>query len=100
MPRIIGRDERVTPRSGAEDIVAAIAESTRASLAAVNASLGEIAAVACSAPGPLQEQRLDHRNDYEEPKKEDRREEEGERQELFRARPHPPPPFASVTTPR
>ena len=56
MPRIIGRDERVTPRSGAEDIVAAIAESTRASLAAVNASLGEIAAVACSAPGPL-----DHR---------------------------------------
>src|SRR5438094_9315354 len=56
MPRIIGRDERVTPRSGAEDIVAAIAESTRASLAAVDASPGEIAAVACSAPGPL-----DHR---------------------------------------
>jgi glucokinase len=56
MPRIIGRDERVTPRSGADDIVAAIADSTRASLAAVNASLRDIAAVACSAPGPL-----DHR---------------------------------------
>ena len=57
MPRIIGRDERVTPRSGADDIVAAIADSTRASLATVNASLREISAVACSAPGPL-----DHRN--------------------------------------
>src|SRR5207237_333000 len=56
MPRIIGRDERVTPRSGAEDSVAAIEGATRAPPAAVNASLGEIAAVACSAPGPL-----DHR---------------------------------------
>src|SRR5205807_1562089 len=52
MPRIIGRDERVTPRSGAEDIVAAIAESTRASLAAVNASLGEIAHFPDALEGP------------------------------------------------
>jgi glucokinase len=57
VPRIIGRDERVTPRSGADDIVRAIAESTRTSLAAVGASLHEVAAVACSAPGPL-----DHRS--------------------------------------
>ena len=56
IPRIIGRDERATPRSGPDDVVAAIAESCRASRAAVNAPVRDIAAVACSAPGPL-----DHR---------------------------------------
>src|SRR5438477_9311833 len=56
IPRITGRDERTTPRSGPDDVVAAIAESCHASLAAVSASLRDIAGVACSAPGPL-----DHR---------------------------------------
>ena len=51
-----GRDERRTPQSGADDVIAAMAESARAALAAAGATAADLEAVGCSAPGPL-----DHR---------------------------------------
>ena len=52
----IGRDECRTPQSGADDVIAAMAESARAALAAAGATAADLEAVGCSAPGPL-----DHR---------------------------------------
>ena len=43
----------MTPRTGADDVVRAIAESARTALATVNASARELSGVGCSAPGPL-----------------------------------------------
>lgn len=54
--RFTGRDERRTPQTGAGDVIAAMAESARAALAAAGAAAGDLEAVGCSAPGPL-----DHR---------------------------------------
>jgi glucokinase len=53
VPRILARDERPTPGSGAPDVIAAIAESSRAALASLGTSPRELAGAACSAPGPL-----------------------------------------------
>lgn len=53
MPRVLGRDTRDTPRSGADAIVAGIAFSARAALADAGARLDEVRLGACSAPGPL-----------------------------------------------
>ena len=52
----MARDERQTPRSGADDVIDALGDSARAALAVLNASARELAGVGCSAPGPL-----DHR---------------------------------------
>jgi len=54
--RFIGRDERRTPQSGADDVIVAMAESARAALAEAGATAADLEAVGCSAPGPL-----DHR---------------------------------------
>ncbi|HEY7624904.1 MAG TPA: ROK family protein, partial [Candidatus Limnocylindria bacterium] len=52
-PRILSRDERPTPRTGAADVIAAIAESSRAALSKTGTPARDLAAAACSAPGPL-----------------------------------------------
>lgn len=54
--RFLGRDERRTPQSGAGDVIAAMAVSAGVALAAAGAAAGDLEAVGCSAPGPL-----DHR---------------------------------------
>jgi glucokinase len=53
---IVARDERRTPRDGADAIVRAIAGAARASAREAGLPLHEIVAVGCAAPGPL-----DHR---------------------------------------
>jgi glucokinase len=53
VPRIIARDERPTPRTGASDVIASIAESSRSAIASVGTSPSQLAGAACSAPGPL-----------------------------------------------
>lgn len=53
---IVARDERRTPREGADAIVRAIADSARASAREAGIPLHELLAVGCAAPGPL-----DHR---------------------------------------
>jgi glucokinase len=53
---ILTRDERRTPRDGADSIVRALAESARASASEAGLPLHELVAVGCAAPGPL-----DHR---------------------------------------
>jgi glucokinase len=53
---ILARDERRTPRDGADSIVSALADSARASASEAGLPLHEIVAAGCAAPGPL-----DHR---------------------------------------
>jgi glucokinase len=53
---IVARDERRTPRDGADSVVRAIADSARASARDASLPLHELLAAGCSAPGPL-----DHR---------------------------------------
>ena len=53
---ILSRDERRTPREGADAIVAALADSARASARDAGIPLHELLAIGCAAPGPL-----DHR---------------------------------------
>ncbi len=53
---ILARDERATPREGADATVDAIAESARAALRDAGLPLHEMVAVGCASPGPL-----DHR---------------------------------------
>ena len=53
---ILTRDERRTPRDGADSIVRALADSARASASEAGLPLHELVAVGCAAPGPL-----DHR---------------------------------------
>jgi glucokinase len=57
VPRIVARDERLTPRSGADDVVEAMVESARAALAAMSTSPRQLDGAGCSAPGPLDYQR-------------------------------------------
>jgi glucokinase len=52
-PVITARDERPTPRTGADDIVAAIAASANAALASAKVGAQETVAAGCSSPGPL-----------------------------------------------
>lgn len=53
LPRIVGRDTRDTPRSGADAIVREIVSSARAALADAGAVIGDVTVAGCSAPGPL-----------------------------------------------
>lgn len=55
-PTLVGRDSRRTPRTHQDDIVAALVASARAALAEAGATLKDLVAVTCAAPGPL-----DHR---------------------------------------
>lgn len=55
-PILLGRDTRRTPRTHQDDIVAALVDSARTSLAEAGATLKDLVAVTCAAPGPL-----DHR---------------------------------------
>lgn len=53
IPRITARDERPTPRDGADSIISAIAASARAALGAARIHAGAVVAAGCSSPGPL-----------------------------------------------
>jgi glucokinase len=53
IPTIVARDERRTPREGADAIVDAIAASARESLARAKVTPREVVAAGCSSPGPL-----------------------------------------------
>ena len=53
IPSIVARDERPTPREGADAIVAAIAASARDAVRHANAGLSDVVAAGCSSPGPL-----------------------------------------------
>lgn len=57
LPRILGRDDRPTPRSGPEDVVRELARSAAGALAAAGLPLATVRMVACSAPGPLDPRR-------------------------------------------
>jgi glucokinase len=50
---LIGRDARVTPRTGPEAVVAALVGSARAALGAAGVAIGDIVAAGLSSPGPL-----------------------------------------------
>jgi len=54
---VLARDERRTPRDGADAIVRAVADAARASARDAGIPLHELLAVGCAAPGPL-----DHRS--------------------------------------
>ncbi|MDE3101472.1 MAG: ROK family protein [Chloroflexota bacterium] len=56
-PRILADSARPTPTTGPDDVVAALVASTRAALDAAGRTLRDIAAVGCSAPGPLDHER-------------------------------------------
>ena len=56
MATLIGRDSRLTPQTGPDSVVAALATSARAALGAAGVALADIAAAGLSSPGPL-----DHR---------------------------------------
>lgn len=53
VPTITARDERRTPREGAEAILAAIAASARDALAQAKVMPRDVVAAGCSSPGPL-----------------------------------------------
>jgi glucokinase len=53
---IVARDERPTPREGADAIVRALADCARAAVRDAGIPLHEVVAIGCAAPGPL-----DHR---------------------------------------
>ena len=53
IPTITSRDERRTPRTGADAIVAAIVASARAALRAGSVQASDVVAAGCSSPGPL-----------------------------------------------
>src|SRR2546428_10826498 len=55
-PRVVSRDERPTPRDGADAIVAAIVASARDALALANVAPRDVVAGGCSSPGPLDHQ--------------------------------------------
>lgn len=53
IPTITSRDERRTPRTGADAIIAAIVASARAALRAASVQASDVVAAGCSSPGPL-----------------------------------------------
>ncbi len=53
IPSIVARDERPTPREGADAIISAIAASARDALSRATVAPRDIVAAACSSPGPL-----------------------------------------------
>ena len=52
-PTIAARDERPTPRTGADDIIAQVAGSAKAALASAKVAPRDVVAGGCSSPGPL-----------------------------------------------
>lgn len=56
-PRILADSTRPTPTTGADDVIAALAASTRAALDDAGRTLHDVVAVGCSAPGPLDHER-------------------------------------------
>lgn len=53
VPTIVSRDERRTPREGADAIVDAIVASARGALRSASVRAGAVVAAGCSSPGPL-----------------------------------------------
>ena len=53
IPTIVARDERRTPRDGADAIVSAIISSATEALRRANVSASDVVAAGCSSPGPL-----------------------------------------------
>ncbi len=53
VPSITARDERPTPRDGADSIIAAIGASARAAMTRAKVGPRDIVAAGCSSPGPL-----------------------------------------------
>jgi glucokinase len=53
IPSITARDERPTPRDGADAIIAAIASSARDALTKARIAARDVVAAGCSSPGPL-----------------------------------------------
>jgi glucokinase len=53
IPSIISRDERTTPREGADSIIGAIVASARDAMSRAKLGPRDILAAACSSPGPL-----------------------------------------------
>ncbi|HEY3217999.1 MAG TPA: ROK family protein [Candidatus Limnocylindria bacterium] len=53
VPRVTARDERPTPRDGADAIVAAIVASARDAMTRARVGPREVVAIGCSSPGPL-----------------------------------------------
>ncbi len=53
IPSITARDERPTPRDGADSIIAAIGASARAAMTRAKVGPRDIVAAGCSSPGPL-----------------------------------------------
>ena len=53
VPTITSRDERRTPRTGADGIIAAIVASARDALRAASVQASDVVAAGCSSPGPL-----------------------------------------------
>jgi len=53
IPSITARDERPTPREGADSIIAAISGSARDAMARAKVAPRDIVAAGCSSPGPL-----------------------------------------------
>jgi glucokinase len=56
-PRILADETRPTPATGADDVIRALAETARAGLDRSRHTMRDIAAVGCSAPGPLDHER-------------------------------------------
>jgi glucokinase len=52
-PRIVGDATRPTPATGVDDVIAALAGSTRTALEQAGRSPRDVVAIGCSAPGPL-----------------------------------------------
>lgn len=57
VPRIVSRDERDTPRTGADDIVAAVVASARRAIIDAKVTSRDVVAIGCSSPGPLDHMR-------------------------------------------
>lgn len=57
-PRILGDASRTTPTTGRpDDVIAALADASRAALASAGRALRDVAAIGCAAPGPLDHHR-------------------------------------------
>lgn len=56
-PEIVGDAKRATPPTSADDIVSAMAECARAAVEQADASVHDVVAVGCGAPGPLDHRR-------------------------------------------
>src|ERR1700687_2542579 len=53
VPTIVSRDERRTPREGADSVISAIVASARDALRSASVQASDVVAAGCSSPGPL-----------------------------------------------